>query len=201
MTKEKVLIGAGGFAREVKAQMKMPNMKCFVDDEYYVEGNGEGIYPLSDFDSQHYSALIVIGNPKLRYEMLLKLPSDTEYFSFVHESAIVLGDDVKIGTGVMICAGCILTTNIVLGDHSHLNLATTIGHDCRLGSFFTTAPGAKVSGNCIIGDRVYVGTNASIREKLEIGNDVTFGLNAGVVKNTLESGVYAGTPAKKINAK
>ena len=59
---EKVLIGAGGFAREIKAHMKDYNMKCFVDDEYYSE-NTEHIYHISKFDSTKYEALVAVGDP------------------------------------------------------------------------------------------------------------------------------------------
>jgi serine acetyltransferase len=59
-------------------------------------------------------------------------------------------------------------------------------------------PGAIVSGDCNISDNVYVGTNSSIREKISICDDVIIGLNSGVVSDIVESGVYVGTPAKKI---
>ncbi len=104
-----------------------------------------------------------------------------------------------IGEGSIICPGCILTTNINLGKHAQLNLQTTIGHDSVVGEYFTTAPGAKISGGCRVGDRVYVGTNASLKEKVSICSDVVIGLNAGVVKNIDVSGIYVGTPAKKIS--
>jgi UDP-3-O-[3-hydroxymyristoyl] glucosamine N-acyltransferase len=77
-------------------------------------------------------------------------------------------------------------------------LSTTIGHDTVIGDFCTTAPGAKISGNCKIGNRFYIGTNGSVREKINICDDVTVGLNAGVVKDITECGTYAGIPAKKI---
>jgi len=31
---EKAIIGAGGFAREVRASLNLPNIKFFVDEEY-----------------------------------------------------------------------------------------------------------------------------------------------------------------------
>ena len=37
-----------------------------------------------------------------------------------------------------------------------------------------------------------------IREKISICDDVIIGLNSGVVGDIVESGVYVGTPAKKI---
>jgi UDP-3-O-[3-hydroxymyristoyl] glucosamine N-acyltransferase len=130
--------------------------------------------------------------------MVQKLPKNTKYFTFIHPSVQILGNDVKIGEGSIICSGCILTTNINIGAHSQLNLQTTIGHDCIIGNYFTTAPGAKISGNCIIHSCVYIGTNASIKQQISIHSLVTIGLNAGVVNDIDEPGVYIGTPAKKI---
>jgi sugar O-acyltransferase (sialic acid O-acetyltransferase NeuD family) len=195
---EKVIIGAGGFASEIRAHYNNFEMKCFVDHEYY-SPNNDNIYSLNDFDPNKYEVIIAIGDPKLREDMVYKLPSTTKYFTYVHESASILGD-VTIGEGSIIAAGCIITTNIRIGKHAHLNLLSTIGHDCIIGDYFTTAPGAKISGNCNIGDRVYFGTNSSVRQKINICDDVTIGLNAGVVKHINQPGVYVGVPAKKIKS-
>jgi sugar O-acyltransferase (sialic acid O-acetyltransferase NeuD family) len=195
---KKALIGAGGFAREIKVHIGDPTMKCFVDDQYWKENN-EYIFPLSEFNPTEYEVIVAIGDPKDRYEMIQRLPKETKYFTFIHPSSQILGNDVAIGKGSIICAGCILTTNIKIGDHAHLNLHTTVGHDCRIGDYFTTAPGAKISGNCNILDCVYVGTNASVKQKISIHSFSTVGMNAAVVKNIEESGTYVGVPAKKIN--
>jgi sugar O-acyltransferase (sialic acid O-acetyltransferase NeuD family) len=194
---EKVLIGAGGFAREIKSHMNIPNMKCFVGDEYYCP-NENNIFPLSEFDEDKYEALIAIGNPLDRYDISKKLPKNTKYFKFIHPSALLLDSDIEIGDGSIVCANVIITTNVKIGKHAHINLQTTIGHDVIIGDFFTSAPGVKISGNCKIYDMVYIGTNASIKEKISIHSLSTIGLNAGVVKHIEQPGTYVGTPAKKI---
>lgn len=193
---EKAIIGAGGFAREVQAAMGF-DCKFFVDDEYMkVES---GIYGLSQFDPEKYKVVVAIGDPTDRANMIAKLPSNTQYFTFIDPTSIIMGGvDIKIGEGSIICAGCIITTNVQLGEHTHLNLLSTIGHDTIIGDYFTTAPGTKISGNNIIGSRVYIGTNASTKQKLNICDDVTIGMNAAVVKDIVEPGVYVGIPAKKI---
>jgi sugar O-acyltransferase (sialic acid O-acetyltransferase NeuD family) len=192
---KKALIGAGGFAREIKAYFGNLTMKCFVDDEYWRENN-EFIFPLSEFNPNEYEVIVAIGDPRARFDMVQKLPKNTKYFTFIHPSAQILDSNIKIGNGSIICAGCILTTNIKIGEHAHLNLQTTIGHDCKIGDYFTTSPGAKISGNCTIYDCVYVGTNASIKQGINIHSLATIGLNAGVVKHITEPGIYTGTPAK-----
>ncbi len=191
---KKALIGAGGFAREIKAHMKQ-DLPCFVDDVYWKENNNN-ILPLSKFNPEEYEVLVAIGSSFDREKMVNKLPSNTKYFSFIHPSAQLLDSNIEVGEGSIICANCILTTNIKIGSHCHLNLSTTIGHDCNIGNYFTTAPGAHISGNCNIADCVYVGTNASIKQGINICTGATVGLNAGVVKNIDLAGIYTGTPAK-----
>jgi len=196
--KKRALIGAGGFAREIKAHMKTPDMVCFVDDSYWFE-NENNILPISKFDPYEYDVLVAIGDSTQRLEMVSKLPSETSYFSFIHESVTILGDDFKFGEGCIICAGCVITTNVNIGRHAQLNLNTTIGHDCSIGDYFTTAPGVNLSGNCNIGNQVYLGTNCSVRQRVCITDNVIIGLNAGVVNNINYPGTYVGLPAKLIN--
>jgi len=197
---KKGIIGAGGFGREVYWSLSLierVNTKFFVDDKYWDDTN-DLILPISKFNPSEYKIVVAIGDPRDRFDMVERLPKKTKYFTHIHPSVQILGDDVEINEGSIICAGTIITTNVKIGKHAHLNLQTTIGHDCEIGDYFTTAPGAKISGNCKIYDCVYVGTNASIKEKLSIHSLTTIGSNAAVVKNIEEPGTYVGVPTKKI---
>lgn len=197
------IIGAGGFGQEIYtsfSEVEQAITTFFVDDEYYID-SPNNILPLSQFNPEEYKVIVAINDPKLRYDLVNRLPKETKYFTYIHPTAQILDKNIEIGEGSIICAGVIITTNVKIGKHAHLNLQTTIGHDCIIGNYFTTAPGAKISGNCIIHDYVYVGTNSSIKEKITIHSLVTIGLNTGVVKNINEPGVYIGTPSKKLNKK
>ena len=147
---KKALIGAGGMADDVKANMGFFDMISFVDDLFYTNTN-KNIKPLSQFNPNEYEILIAIGDSLSRKEIVNRLPKETKYFTFIHPSVMILGNDVEIGEGTFICAGTIITTNTKIGNHAQLNMATTIGHDCVIGDFFTTAPGVRISGNCNIG--------------------------------------------------
>lgn len=194
---KRALIGAGGFAREVKSYMGDPKLPMFVDDEYFTPNKGY-IFPLSKFDPKEYCVVVAIGDPRDRWDMVQKLPKETKYFKYIHPSVQPLNGDVFVGEGSIICPGTIITVNVNIGKHCHLNLLTTVGHDVVIGDYFTSAPGAKVSGNVTIYDCVYMGTNASIREKLSIHSFVTIGSNAAVVKNIESSGTFVGVPVKQI---
>lgn len=197
---KKGIIGAGGFGREVYWSLnpiERNNTVFFVDDEYW-DNSDDKILPLSLFETNKYEVVVAIADSYHRQRIVESLPKGTKYFTHIHPSAQIHGDDVEIGEGSIICAGTIITTNVKIGKHAHLNLITTIGHDCVIGDYFTTAPGVQISGNETIGDRVYFGTRSCVKQKIKICDDVIIGMNAGVVKNITEPGTYVGTPTKKI---
>ena len=188
---KKVLVGNGGHAREVMAQMGV-KLERFVDDQY-VDDESK---PLSELDPIKHIVMITISDSKDRFDIVQRLPKGIRFFTFIHPTVLIM-DDVEIGEGSFIGAYSILTTNIKIGVHSILNRANHIGHDCKIGHFFSAMPGAIVSGNVTIGDLVYIGTNSSIREKLSIHSSSTVGMNSAVVKNITEPGIYVGVPVKK----
>jgi sugar O-acyltransferase (sialic acid O-acetyltransferase NeuD family) len=189
---ERVLIGNGGHAREVMAQMgiKLPR---FVDDKYV----DSDTLPLSKFNSKKHIAMVAVANSSDRYDIVQRLPKETQFFTFIHPTALLMGG-TEIGEGSFIGAYSILTTNIKIGKHAILNRGNQIGHDCRIGNYFSAMPGSIVSGDVTIYDLVYMGNNSSIREKLSIHSLTTIGMNCAVIKNINESGTYIGVPSKKI---
>lgn len=197
---KKGIVGAGGFGREVYwslSEEDRTNCVFFVDEQYY-DGKDEKIKSILDFNPNEYELVIAIGDSNNREKMVNSLPKNTKYFTHIHSSVQIHGNDVEFGEGSIICAGTIITTNVKIGKHAHLNLMTTIGHDNIIGNYFTTAPGVKISGNSNIGNKVYFGTNSCNKEKTTICDNVIIGLNSGVVKHIDKSGVYVGTPAIKI---
>ena len=189
------IIGAGGFGREVYHHMLIDGYRTELYDDF------DKTYRSStDINFDQYHVLVAIGDPVIRRNVVESLPKNTKFFTYVSKRAIILDKDVIIDEGSIICAGAILTTNITIGKHSHVNPNTTISHDCIIGDFLTATPNVSIAGNCIIGNNVYLGTNSSVRDKIHICDNVTIGLNSGVVKNITEHGVYVGTPGKKIKS-
>jgi sugar O-acyltransferase (sialic acid O-acetyltransferase NeuD family) len=189
---KKVLIGNGGHAREVMAQMGV-NLLRFVDDQYV----DNDTLPLSQFDPTKHVAMVAVADSKDRYDIVQRLPKETQFFTFIHPTALLM-NDVEIGEGSFIGAYSILTTNVKIEKHAILNRGNHIGHDCKIGNYFSAMPGSIVSGNVTIYDLVYMGNNSSIREKLSIHSLSTIGMNSAVVKHIEIPGTYVGCPAIKI---
>lgn len=210
MSTQYLIFGASGFGREVlcclidglKHQGIHPTGKiAFAETTEFCASNTEvmGIPVLdeNEIDTTAYQAIIAISDPHIRAKIVNRLPKNQVYHTLIHPTAVI-SDWVKIGEGSIITAGVILTTQIELGKHAHLNLQTTIGHDCQIGNYFTTAPGAKINGKNTIGHHVYMGTNAITKQGIQIVSNVTVGMGAVVLKDIQEPGVYIGCPAQKI---
>ena len=187
------LFGYGGHAREVACQIDQ-EVTFFVDDEYA----NNIAKPISEFNPEEYLMMVAVADSHDRKAIVDRLPKETKYFTYIHPSVHIMDDNIEVGEGSFIGANSILTTNIQLGKHALLNRGNHIGHDCFIGDYFSAMPNAVVGGNVWVDDKVYIGSCSNIREKIKIIANTTIGMNAAVVKNITESGVYVGVPAKKI---
>lgn len=187
------LFGYGGHAREVAAQIG-EKVTFFVDDEHV----NEDTQSIKLFNPSEYVMMVAVADTKDRKRIVESLPKETQYFTFIHPTALLMDSNIEIGEGSFVGAYSILTTNIKLGKHSILNRGVQIGHDSNVGDYFSAMPGSIVSGNVSIGSNVYLGNNSSIKEKKFVVSDVIIGSNATVVKNIISAGIYVGVPAKKI---
>jgi sugar O-acyltransferase (sialic acid O-acetyltransferase NeuD family) len=163
---------------------------------------------LNDAYEAFPSALMIggIGNPATRESVMLKAKSVGFDFGTLVHPDVKMSDFIEIGTGTVICAGNIITTNIKLGEHCQINLDCTIGHDVVMGDYTTLAPGVHVSGWVHTGKRVYIGTGAVIvngtsENPLHIVDDAIIGAGAVVTKSLEEPDVYVGSPARPIQKK
>jgi sugar O-acyltransferase (sialic acid O-acetyltransferase NeuD family) len=119
--------------------------------------------------------------------------------SIVHPRVEMSGS-VDIGAGAVVCAGSIVTTDVVLGRHVHVNVGCTISHDARLGEFATLSPGVHVAGNVVIEPGAFIGTGASIingqaGKPLVIGEGAVVAAGACVVRHVEPGALVAGVPA------
>lgn len=202
--KKIAIIGAGGFAREVLWLIADLDLASnvggfFESDDIWKERTVSDIpvLPVSRLESNGWEAVIAVGSSAARRSIRDSLPSDLHYPTYIHPS-VQRSKRIQIGQGTVICAGSILTCDITIEQHVHLNLGTTVGHDCHLGQFVTTAPSVNISGNCTLGELTYIGTNACLREGLHVPAGTTIGMGAVVVSNIDEAGIYVGNPAKQL---
>jgi sugar O-acyltransferase (sialic acid O-acetyltransferase NeuD family) len=216
MTKQIVVVGAGGFGREVLDVIDAINsgnatssprylLRGVVDREPSQKNlqrlETRGAPYLGPDESLFRSGLdaayvIAIGDPILRARIALRYAeAGFHAATLIHPDARI-GSMVTIGEGTVICGGVQVSTNVRIGDHVHLNPNSTIGHDTVLESFVSANPAAVVSGEVHVGEGALIGAGAVILQGLSVGAGATVGASACVVRNVPPKRIVKGVPAK-----
>ena len=205
------IYGAGGFGREVALMIRQINehkpewnLLGFFDDGKKKGDVVDGLPILGgirDLNAKSSAIQIVMGiaDPAIRKRIVAELDSKIDFPVIIHPS--VLAGDLTINTfgrGTIICAGCILTTAVHIGEFVILNLATTIGHDVEIGAYCSVMPGCNISGFVKIEDNVYLGTGSIILPHLILGEHAVVGAGAVVTRSVTEGLTVVGVPASKM---
>jgi sugar O-acyltransferase (sialic acid O-acetyltransferase NeuD family) len=215
MSRPLVIIGAGGFGREVHDVVESINEIGGVngwDFLGFIDNHVESPELLAARGASHLGGdevlehlpagtqyVIAIGNGAVRRSLDARATAlGLEAAVLVHPTAWIGHHQVTLGPGTIVCAHVSITTNVHLGRHVHLNLNSTVGHDARLADYVTVNPGVNISGNVMLETEVMMGTGASVIQGRSVGAGSVIGAGAAVVRD-IPAGVTAiGIPAKAI---
>jgi sugar O-acyltransferase (sialic acid O-acetyltransferase NeuD family) len=120
--------------------------------------------------------------------------------TLVHPSAI-LGTNVVIGVGTVVCAGAIVVTEARVGRGAIVNSGAIVDHETRLGDFSQISPGCRIAGRVFIGDRAFIGTGACVLPCRQIGNDAVVGAGAVVTEDVAAGLAVVGIPARVLRSR
>lgn len=205
-----LIVGAGGFGREVynwindsKENYPDWNMIGFLNDELLaLEGFNYDISIVStiiDYQPKEDEYLIMaIGSPKDKNKLVDFLENKGAKFeTFIHRTAIV-GKNVKLGKGSILCPNSIITCDAVIGKFVTINCFSGTGHDVKVGDYSTLSGHVDITGFAKVGKRVSIGSHACILPKVSVGDDAVVGAGSVVIRNVKEGNTVFGNPAKSI---
>lgn len=209
--KDLLIIGAGGFAREVgwlveeiNQEKPLWNLIGYVDEDPQKKGMPLNDLPvLGSFNSLSgasvkAAAICAVGDPRSKYSLALKGKEvGLKYINLIHPN-VRMSKYVNMGIGNIVCAGNILTVNIGLGNHITINLDCTIGHDVSIGNYCTILPSVNLSGNSTLKDGCLLGTNSAVIEGISVGEWSIIGAGAVLNKDIPAHCTAVGVPAKVI---
>lgn len=200
-----VVIGAGGHGRELADIVRATTAGSGVEllgivddgapDRFLLAASR--IRYLGSTDSilrRDVDVYIGVGDPLVR-RGIDELVGDRSGPPLRHPQAVV-GSHCRLDDGVVLAAGVVVTTNVVLGRHAHVNVAASISHDCRIGAYATICPGARLTGAVTTGRGVFVGTGAVVLPGISIGDDAVIGAGAVVHRDVAAGTTVSGVPAR-----
>ena len=213
--KSVVIVGAGGFGREVLEIFKDQNtisrtwdILGFIDENKELHGkivNGYPVLGSLDWVREHNSGnlgcVCAIGICETRKRVVERLQEiGVNFYNAIHPS-VIISEFVDLGQDVIICAGSILTVNIKIGDHVHVDTNCTIAHDAVIESYCRLGPGVRINGENHLGEGVYVGTGTTFIQQVSVGTWSTIGAGSVVTEDIPEKVVALGVPTKIIRRK
>lgn len=205
-----VLLGAGGFAREVADLVRLGDdctgpyqiIGCLVETPFLDRGTVPPS-PILGLPSDlgaiaADAAFVAIGDGSVRLRLARALsPHHIPWAPLVHRRAIVSPSAI-CAPGTYIGAQAYLGSATVLEAHAHVHVGAIIGHDCRLEAGTTVAPGAILSGGVLVREAGWIGAGATVNPGIRIGRGAIVGAGAVVVADVPDQVTVVGVPARPL---
>jgi sugar O-acyltransferase (sialic acid O-acetyltransferase NeuD family) len=205
-----VIFGAGGFGRsthqvveDINALLPTWNFRGFLDDALGFDDRLIHGYPcLGDLnwlrDTQGIHVVVAVGDPLRRMKIIERLEHfDVRFPNLIHPTAWVASRS-SFGVGNIVCAGALIDTDVVVGNHCLINKGVTLGHDAKIGDFCSLNPNATLGGFVDVGIASSIGMNCSIIQNKSVGEFSTIGAGTVVTSHILAYSLAVGVPARVI---
>lgn len=200
-----LIIGAGGHGRVVadtaRAMGKWEKI-AFVDDcqeghvlDWPVLGKTA---MAAELYNEYNDLVIAIGDNPNRLKMFyqysklgFRLPAIIHPTAFVSPSATV-------DAGTIIFAQAAVNAGAVIGAGCIINTGATVDHDCVLADGVHLSPGVHLGGEVKIGRCSWLGVGASVINRVCIGESVTIGAGAVIIRPIEDNVTVVGVPGRVI---
>lgn len=213
MTKNVVIVGAGGFGREVASLLKRINkveptwkLLGFYDDNSKMLPKGSineyGQVLGTTFELNQVrddiSVILAVGSPKSVRSIRERL--DNPLISFPNiiapDAHILDPDNYEMGEGNILSSFSSISCHVKMGSFNILNNRVSFGHDVEIGDFNVFMTASRISGSSQIGNGNLFGVASIVIPGMKIGEGVTVSPGSVIVRNTKDQNTYVGNPAK-----
>ncbi len=207
-----VVIGCGQHSNvvlyNIKSQGKYDAIGFFESDIDKVGEEFHGLKVLECYKDWDLKKLIYryetnkffIGFGNMKYRKLVYeefVNAGWEAVNIYHPDAVI-SENAKIGNGVLIEAGCLVTPNPIIGDNVVINTGSQVNHDNVIGSHVYIASGVVLSGGVIIEENTLIDDGVIVTLGRKIGENCIIGAGSIVTKDIENNVVAYGTPARVI---
>jgi sugar O-acyltransferase (sialic acid O-acetyltransferase NeuD family) len=206
--KELVIVGAGGFGREVlewadgmAACGRDWTIKGYLDDFPADRLKGTISVPVLGTPDQYEPQdgdifVCAVGNPRMRKRLQSLLTARGAVFvSLVHPTAIVCKTAV-LGHGVIVCPYALVSADATVGDGSVVYYHSSVDHDARVESWVQISGHCDIAGAAKIGAEVFLGSHSVVLPGVTVGGGAIVGAGAIVAEDVAAGNTVVGVPAR-----
>lgn len=202
-----IIIGAGGHAVDLTYLSENDkyikwNIIGYLDDDPVNRYSDKTIGPVSSLSVylnkyKNLKYCIAINSSIIRKKIDLLYGDDEKSANLIHETALI-GSECSYGNGITMGPYSLLTTNVKIGRHVHINSAASINQSSFIGDYCTVSPGVRVCGDVKVGDTTSIGAGAVIINFKSIGRECTLGAGTVVIDNISDHTTVVGVPGREI---
>ena len=207
-----VIVGAGGFGREIAATVGAINRReprfdllGFCDDAAGARGRVVAGLPVLGTieDVAAGSAAPVrffcaVGSNEAREKVAERGRARGWLAAGIIDPSAVVGPRTEVGEGAYIAALCVVSVDVRIGRHAILNQACSLGHDAMIGDFAQICPGARVSGFAKVGRSAFMGSNAVLGPGGTLGDGSVLGASSFATREVPPGATAMGNPARVV---
>jgi sugar O-acyltransferase (sialic acid O-acetyltransferase NeuD family) len=205
-----VIAGAGGFGREVVAWARQSlqwerewSLKGVIDDNpralVGMNTPAPWIGTICDYQpSSDEVFLCALGVPSIKRQVTeLLLSRGARFTRLVHRSAVI-GDNVELADGVILCPFAAVTANNRLGRGVVINVHASVDHDANVGDWSQVNCHCDLTASVQVGREVFLGSSVSVIPNVRIGDNAYIGAGAVVLQDVCAGARMVGVPARAI---
>ncbi len=207
---ELVIIGAGGFGREMYAWAEQSEqyqrdwtIKGFVDDNLQALDSfpspGRLLGTISDHQPQSDEVFIcALGQPGPKRKCSELIESRGGRFTQLVHRTVVMGHEVSLAAGVVLCPYAVVSANNRLGKSVAINLHSSVDHDAEVDDWSQINCHCDLTAAVKVGKGVFMGSRVSVIPEVSIGDEAYLGAGSVVLRDVPAGWKMVGAPAKRV---
>lgn len=205
-----VIIGAGGFGREAVAWAQQSvqvgrdwEFKGLIDDNLdafkHRPSPGRLLGRIQDYQPAGDEVFVcAIGVPAIKRKVSELIAARGGKFTrLVHRTA-VLGHEVDLAEGVILCPYVVVSANNRLGRGVGVNIHASVDHDANIGDWSQVNCHCDLTAAVEVGREVFMGSRVSVIPNVRIGEGAYIGAGSVVLRDVPPGWKVVGCPARRI---